>query len=68
MTLIWERVWKKKVALLIFGGLYALLAGYVGFVFASSELHWPVLALLIFSAALTIGIFEFAGLRGLRML
>jgi hypothetical protein len=68
VTLICERVWKKKVALLIFSGLYALLAAYVGFVFASSELHGPGLAVLIFSAALTIGILEIAGLRRLRTL
>lgn len=68
VTRVCDRVWRKKVALWVFVGFYLLLGVYAVFVFATAELHGPAVALLIFSAAVIGGVFDFAVLRRLRPL
>lgn len=68
VTLVCERVWKKKVAAWIFVTLYGLLGSYAGFVYATAELFGPGLAVFIFGASLIIGTIEFVGLRRIRSL
>lgn len=68
VTLVCERVWKKKVSLLVCAALYGALAAYAAFVMMTAELHGPGIAAIVLAGSLLLGALELGLMRRVRTL
>ena len=68
VTLVCERVWKKKVGLWVGAALYGTLAVYTAFAMMTAELHGPGIAAIVLAASLLLGALELGLMRRIRTL